>query len=220
MNPNELRNNPVAPESEITLREKVVRVFQLIAEQDLASSSDGNITVRLDEERLLVTPSGAYKRWMQPADLLVTDLDGCVLQGRSSMFPTSELLMHLEVYHQRPETQACIHAHPPFATALTVTGQPFPIDLIPEVLGALGEVPIAPYAKPGTPELALSIREPIKTHKSLLLSHHGSLNIGQSLEEALIALERLEHASKVYAYARILGEPTPIPVEELAKLRP
>jgi L-fuculose-phosphate aldolase len=207
-------------ESETALRESIVRVTRLIAEQGLANSSDGNITARLDQTRLLVTPAGMYKRWMQPADLLITDLEGCVLQGKPNARPTSELLLHLEVYRQRMDIQASIHAHPPFATALTVAGMPFPIDIIPEVLGALGEVPTAPYATPGTPDMATSIRETIKTHQTLLLSHHGSLTVGQSLEEALIALERLEHTARVYAYARILGEPTPIPAEELAKLRP
>jgi L-fuculose-phosphate aldolase len=206
-------------ELEIAMRHQMTRVFQVVAEQRLASANDGNITIRLDDERLLITPAGLYKRWLEPDDLLIIDLNGNLLEGKPGLRPTSEILLHLEVYRQRMDVNAALHAHPPYATALTVAEIPFPIDQIPEVIATLGEVPTAPYATPGTPELATSIRELIKTHNAMLLSHHGSLTVGRTIEETLISLERLEHAARVFFFARSMGKVTPLPEEEVTRLR-
>ena len=127
--------------------------------------------------------------------------------------------MHLEAYRQRPDINAVLHAHPPYATALTIAGIPFPTNLLPEVLIALGDVPTVPYATPGTPALAESIRAPIQAHNTVLLSNHGSISVGRTLEEALIALERLEHTAYTYHLARELGDPIPLPDDELKRLR-
>lgn len=201
--------------SEYRLRQEIIRVTRIVASQGLVRSSDGNISVRLDEERFLVTPSGLHKMSMGADDALVVDGEGRVLEGKDGLRPTSELNMHLEAYRQRPDIQAVLHAHPPYATALTIAGLPFPTDYMPEVLMALGPVPIAPYARPGTQALAESIREPIRSHNNILLSHHGSLSVGLTLAETLIALERLEAAAYTFHLARGLGQAVPLPTEEL-----
>jgi len=206
-------------EYETNLRREIIRVTRIVSAQGLSRSSDGNISGRLDDKRFLITPSGLYKMTMTPEDLVIVDREGRALEARPGLRPTSEILMHLEVYRQRPEINAVLHAHPPYATALTIVGIPLPIDILPEVLATLGEVPTAPYATPGTEELALSIREPIREHNAVLLSHHGSLTVGKTLEEALIALERIEHAARTYYLARTLGRVRPLPPEEIAKLR-
>lgn len=175
--------------------------------------------MRLDETHFLVTPSGLYKMAMEPDDPIVVDFSGDVVEGKPGLRPTSEINMHLEVYRQRPDIHAVLHAHPPFATALTIAEQKFPTEYLPEVLIALGDVPIAQYGTPGTPRLGESIRELIQDHNAVLLSHHGSLNVGTTLEEALIALERMEHAAYTYYLAHGLGEPIPLPENELMKLR-
>ena len=205
--------------NEYQLRQEIVRVTRIVANQGLIRSSDGNISVRLDDETFLVTPSGLYKMSMEPDDPLIVNQEGEVLQGKPGLRPTSELGVHLEAYRQRPDINAVLHAHPPYATALTITGIPFPTDLLPEVLIALGEVPTAPYATPGTPALAESIREPIREHNTVLLSNHGSISVGKTLEDALIALERLEHAAYTYHLARTLGNPIPLAEDELAFLQ-
>jgi L-fuculose-phosphate aldolase len=204
--------------SEYRLSQEIARVTRIVANYGLVRSSDGNISVRLDEDRFLVTPSGLYKMTMEPDDPLVVDGNGKVLEGKPGLRPTSELNMHLEAYRQRPDINAVLHAHPPYATALTIASLPFPTDYMPEVLLALGPVPTAPYARPGTAELAESIREPIREYNNILLSHHGSLSVGISLEVALIALERLEHAAYTYFLARGLGQPIPLPRQELDSL--
>lgn len=204
--------------SEYRLRQEIIRVTRTVAAQKLVRSSDGNISIRLDDNRFLVTPSGLYKMSMEADDALIVDFEGKLLQGREGLRPTSELNMHLEVYRQRPDVSAVLHAHPPYATALTIAGLPFPTDYMPEVLLALGNVPTAPYARPGTAALAESIREPIRNHNNILLSHHGSLSIGRTLEVTLISLERMEAAAYTFYLARALGQAVPLPAEELKAL--
>ncbi len=205
--------------SEYRLRQEIIRVTRIVANQGLIRSSDGNISVRLSGKRFLVTPSGLHKMSMEPDDPIIVNGEGEVLEGNPGLRPTSELMMHLEAYRQRPDIKAVLHAHPPYATALTIAGIPFPTDLLPEVILALGEVPTAPYATPGTERLAASIREPIKHHNTVLLGHHGSLSVGKTLEEALIALERMEHTAYTFYLARVFGEAIPLPSAELEILQ-
>ncbi len=205
--------------SEYRLRQEIIRVTRIVANQGLIRSSDGNLSVRLDDARFLVTPSGLYKMSMEPDDPIIVDQHGEVLIGKPGLKPTSEINMHLEAYRQRPDINAVLHAHPPYTTALTIAGLPFPTDYLPEVLIALGDVPIAKYGTPGTPDLGESIREFVKNHNAVILSHHGSITVGATLEEALIALERLEHAAYTYCLAHGLGDPIPLPSKELAQLR-
>ncbi|HPH95467.1 MAG TPA: class II aldolase/adducin family protein [Anaerolineaceae bacterium] len=201
------------------IRKEMASIMHSVAEQGLIRSSDGNMSCRIGEDRFLMTPSGVYKLWMKPEDMILIDASGTVIEGLPGLRPTSEWCMHLKAFQQRPDISCVLHAHPPYATALTLAGIPFPIDLIPEVLVALGDVPTADYGTPGTQSLADSIQDLILTHDSLLLSHHGSLCVGKSPVETLIALERLEHAARTYAIARSLGNPIPLPPSELALLR-
>jgi L-fuculose-phosphate aldolase len=202
-----------------SLRREMIRVTRILAERGLIRSSDGNVSARLDEQHLLITPSGLYKASMNARDLIVVDMQGNKVIGRPGLDPTSETLMHLEVYRRRPDVRAVIHAHPPYSTALTIAGKPFPIDQIPEVLVALGDVPTAQYATPGTQDLADSIRELVRDHTCILLGHHGSLTVGRSLEAALIAVERMEHAAFTCWISQAFGPAIPLPAEELERLR-
>ena len=206
-------------ENEFKLRQEIIQVTRIVAEQGLIRSSDGNTSVRLDDERFLITPSGLYKMTMEPDDLIIIDWKGQMVKGRPGLHPTSETQMHLEAYRQRPDVNAVLHAHPSYATALTIAEIPFPVNLIPEVLLTLGDVPTASYATPGTEELALSISDLIREHDGVLLSHHGSLTVGKTLEEALIALERIEHTARTFFLARALGAMNFLPSDEVAKLR-
>lgn len=118
--------------NELRLRNELIRVNRILAERGLIPSSDGNISVRLNRNFLLITPSGVYKSAMSPEDLLVIDMDGKAEAAKANLQPTSETLMHLDVYRQRPGVNAVIHAHPPFSTALTIAGESFPVEYIPE----------------------------------------------------------------------------------------
>jgi L-fuculose-phosphate aldolase len=182
------------------------------------TSNDGNISVRVDENRVLITPAGMCKGRMDADDLLLVDLDGNVLSTSNDRRPSTETPMHLEVYKQRPDVRAVIHAHPIFATALTIAGLDFPDDILPEVALTLGHVPVSAYATPSSHEDAEIIRPLIRDHDAILLRQHGSLTVGKNLDEALIHLDRIEHVAEVFHHARQLGNVVRIPPEELRKL--
>jgi len=200
-------------------RKEIIDTNRVCVDSGLIRSSDGNISIRLDDDRLLVTPSGLYKRRLKSKQLLIVNHQGEIIKGKGSLKPSSELLMHLEAYRQREDIGAVLHAHPPYSTALTIAGIPFPTDIVPEVLVLLGEVPSAHYATPGTQDLALSIRDLIKSHNAILLSNHGSLTVGKNLEEALLALERMELAAQLYYLAHNLGKIIALPTEEVQRLK-
>jgi len=207
---------PDTPESH--LRAAILECGRICYERGLVTSNDGNISIRLDPERVLITASGVCKGRMEAGDLLIIDMTGKVLISWKGLMPSSETPMHLEVYKQRPDIHAVIHAHPIYATTLTVANKPFPDDILPEVALTLKKVPITAYATPSSHQDAEVIRPLIRDHDALLLRQHGSLTIGKDLNEALIHLERLEHVAEVFWRAQMLGTVTRIPPDELERL--
>jgi L-fuculose-phosphate aldolase len=203
---------------ETDLRLAVVECGRISFERHLMTSNDGNISVRMDDGLILITPSGISKGRLSTDDLIVVDLDGNVISAKADHRPSSETPMHLEVYKQREDVRAVVHAHPIFATTLTVSGLEFPVDVLPEVLLTLGNVPITAYASPSSHEDAVVIRPFVKEHNALLLCQHGSLTYGKNLDEALIHLERIEHVSEIYWRAKMLGNVKRVPLEAQAQL--
>lgn len=205
-----------APEAE--LREAIVSCGLTAYERRLVNSNDGNISARAGEDLFLITPAGMCKGRMQIEDLLLLDMDGKVLSSKGGYKPSSETPMHLEVYRQRPDVRAVVHAHPVFATTLTVAGFPFPNNVLPEVLLTLEKVPTTRYAMPSSHDDADAIRDLIREHDALLLRQHGTLTVGVDLEAALIALERIEHVAEVFWRAQMLGNVERIPLEAMVRL--
>lgn len=191
--------------SEMDLRLAIVECGRICYERKLMTSNDGNLSTRLDERRVLITPSGVSKGRMRQEDIILIDLDGNVLASPPGTRVSSETPMHLEAYKIRGDVRAIIHAHPVFATALTVAGMEFPADVLPEVLLTLGDVPVTTYATPSSDEDAQVIRPLIREHDAILLRQHGSLTVGPDLDQALMHLERLEHVAEVFWRARALG---------------
>lgn len=187
------------------LRLALVECGRICYDRRLMTSNDGNLSVRLDDDRMLITPSGISKGRMSIEDILVTDMTGRLLEVQVGIHPSSEMPMHLEVYRNRSDARAVIHAHPVFATALTVAGLDFPADVLPETRLLLGDVPVTAYASPSTMEDAEAIRPFIGTHRAILLKQHGTLTCGAHLEEALLHLERVEHVAEVFWRAWALG---------------
>jgi len=204
--------------NESELRLAIVECGRIAYERHLMTSNDGNISVRMDNGHVLITPSGISKGRLQTDDMLVVDLDSNVISSRPDRKPSSETPMHIEVYKHREDVRAVVHAHPIYATTLTVAGLEFPVDMLPEVLLTLGDVPITEYATPSSHEDADVIRPFLKTHNAMLLCQHGSLTYGKNLDEALIHLERLEHVSEIYWRAKMLGNVKRVPSEAQAKL--
>jgi len=189
----------------ITDRKEIVRICRRLESLGFVPATDGNVSARLDGKSILITPSMLRKGDIRESQLLVTDLEGKVLAGRGK--PSSEIKMHLYAYKMRPDIKAIVHAHPPFATAFATTGLDLKAPLLPEVVLTVGPVPLAPYATPSTEEVPRSMAPLIKEHQALLLSNHGVLALGRSLDEALQRLERVEHLAKISFLARILARP-------------
>jgi len=180
---------------ETFLRTKIVKVGEYLWQRGLVAANDGNISARLSATEILITPTGISKGMMQAEELIVVDLEGKVLRG--DLKPSSEQLMHLEVYQQRTEIEAVVHAHPPYATTFAVAGESLTKQILTEVTVLVGEVPLAPFALPSTAEVAESIHSLILDHDLILLEFHGALTLGRSLDEAYYNMERLEFYARI-----------------------
>ena len=203
--------------TESSLRADIVEVGRRMYARAYTASNDGNISVRLGADRLLMTPKSVCKGFMTPDMMCVTDLEGRKLQGDRD--PSSEMLMHLEVYRQRPDVQAVVHAHPPIATGFAVAGIPLNRAVLAEVLTTLGSIPIAEYATPSTKELPAAVRKYIKAHDGMLLANHGALTVGADLFSAYYKMETIEHFAKISLVARLLGNENLIAREEVERLQ-
>ncbi len=205
----------MTPES--TLRADIVEVGRRMYARGYTASNDGNISVRLGADRLLMTPKSVCKGFMTPDMMCITDLEGRKLQGDRD--PSSEMLMHLEVYRQRPDVQAVVHAHPPTATGFAVAGIPLDRAVLAEVLTTLGSIPIAEYATPSTKELPEAVRRYIKAHDGMLLANHGALTVGSDLFGAYYKMETIEHFAHISLVARMLGRENLLSREEVSRLQ-
>ena len=181
------------------------------------AANDGNLSVRLGADRILATPTGVSKGFMEPEDLIVTDMDGSLVEGRAQA--SSELKMHLEVYRLREDVQAVVHAHPPVATAFSVAGIELNQCILPESVLVLGAIPIAPYATPSTDEIPEGLRPCITRCDAVLLANHGAVCWADSLRGAYYRMETLEHTATITQHAMLLGRVQPLSAPDVAKLQ-
>ncbi len=204
---------------ELGYRTEIVNVCRRMENKGLIAATDGNVSCRVGPDRMLLTPSGVPKGELNPVDLLLMDLEGKVIAGRGK--PSSEIRLHLLVYRMRPDVQAVVHAHPPLLTAFTLAGMPFLAEALPEVWLTIGAVPTAPYATPTTEEVPGSVAPFVEKHQAVLLERHGSLTMGDSVKQAYLRLEKLEHAAHTLFYSQVLANRCPAPLSdgELARLR-
>ena len=200
-----------------SLRADIVEIGRRMYARGYTASNDGNISVRLGPDRLLMTPKSVCKGFMTPDMMCVTDLNGKKISGDRD--PSSEALMHLEVYRQRPDVQAVVHAHPPIATGFAVAGIPLDRAVLAEVLTTLGSIPLAEYATPSTAELPEAVRKYIKAHDGMLLANHGALTVGADLYSAYYKMETIEHFAHISLVARMLGRENLISREEVMRLQ-
>ena len=199
-------------------REAVCRVGKLLYDRGYVAANDGNISVKVAENRLLITPSGVSKGRMTPEMLLVTDMDGTVIEG--DRHPSSEGKMHLEVYRGRPDVNAVVHAHPPVSTAFAVCRRGLETPYLSELVAGLGQVPCTPsFAMLSTEEVPQSVRPYLADHNALLLANHGALAWGGDLWEAFDRLETVEHTAKIVLNAQLLGGGIPLTEEEVVRLQ-
>ncbi|MGE5230838.1 MAG: class II aldolase/adducin family protein [Deltaproteobacteria bacterium] len=194
----------------------IVRCCRRLWEGGLIAGADGNVSVRLGPDRLLVTPRGLHKAELTARDLVEVRLSGA--HRRGSRRATTELDLHLRAYRRHGDCGAVVHAHPPVATAFAVAGEPMPADVLPELILYLGAVPVAPYATTGTPALGDVVEPLLARHVAVLLANHGAVTWGPDLATARIRMESLEHSARILLAARLLGRTTRLSPEQIHAL--
>lgn len=200
-----------------SVREEICRVCHLLYDRGYVVSNDGNVSARVEEDRVLITPSGVGKGRVTPDMLVLCDLEGRILEG--DRHPSSESGMHLMVYRERPDVRAVVHAHPPFSTARAICRRPLTERYLAEMILGLGEVPVTEFAMPSTAEVPDSVRPFVRTHSAVLLANHGSLAWGPDLLSAFDRLEVVEQTAKVYFLVERMGGGTEISPERAETLR-
>ncbi len=208
--------------NEQRFRQEIVRVGKLLYDKGLIVATDGNVSARLDANRILATPSGLCKGFMEPEQMIVVDLDGNRLgpsnPANRNLQPTSEMRMHLEAYRRRPDVGAVVHAHPATTVALSIAGIDLAQCLLPEVIVTLGIVPTTQYATPSSEENVRAIQELIAGHDAIVLQRHGTLTVGRDPFDAFLKAESIEQMSRIVFMTQLLGASPTLPPEEVAKL--
>ncbi len=203
-------------------RQEIIKVCRLMWEKNYISAGDGNVSVRLDDDRFLVTPSGFSKGFLQPDQLLIIDWDanvvGPLYGDNRNLRPSSEILLHLEAYRRRPDITAVVHAHPPMAIALSIAGISLARCILPEVVATIGLIPTTRYATPSSIEGAQVIAGIIEDYDALILKRHGSVTVGTSAWDAYLKLEKVEHTALITKTLAELDRLNLMPEEEVAKL--
>ena len=194
----------------------IVEVGRRMWSKGWVAANDGNISIRVEETRVLITPTGASKGFLNVEDLVSIDLAGRVLGGRGR--PSSESLLHLSVYRDRPDVRGICHAHPVFATAYAVAGQALTQKVLPEVVVALGEIPLVSYGTPGGAEFYQPLKEFIPRANAFLLQNHGVLTIGKDVFEAYFRMETVEQFAKILFVATQLGRVNELNQQQVAEL--
>jgi L-fuculose-phosphate aldolase len=197
---------------------KLIEMAGRLHAKNYLAAFDGNLSFRVNSELIAITPTARAKAFIQKEDLALIDLNGETVFGS----PSGEKWMHLEVYRTVPRAQAIVHAHPPAAIAWSVAhpnDQFLPVNILSELVLAVGAIPIVPFQIPGTSEMGKSLQQFLPEHQAMILARHGALAWGDSMEEAYFGIERLEHAAIVLSHAKMLGNLSEMGASAFAKLR-
>ena len=203
--------------SERELRRQLTRFSKWMYRLGFAPGTSGNLSARLDSERIVATPTGCSKYLLRSSDMVIVDLNGHLLSGTRNV--TSEIGMHLAVYNSRPDVQAVVHAHPPIATAFASCGMALDMPLCAELIMTLGKIPLAAYATTGTDEVGASLAPYLRDHDAILMANHGLVTYGKDLLDAFMKLETTEHFAQVCLAAHELGCPRLIEEDAIRKLQ-
>jgi len=198
------------------LRQDIVEIGKLVFDKGWIAANDGNISIRLDDDCLLCTPTAVCKGMMTVDDLIVCDLEGNKIEG--SRERTSEIAMHVTIYRMRPDVRSVLHAHPPVATGFAAAGRALNVALLPEVIIGLGSVPLAEYGLPGTPALTDGMLPYIPKYDAILMANHGAVCYGADVYQAYFRMETVEHFARITFVAEMLGGARALPREEVRKL--
>ena len=208
--------SPGCAKSEQQHRADICVAGRWMYERGYIVACEGNLSVRLDDDRVLTTPTCMNKGMLAPDDLVIIDLEGRHVSGDRKA--SSELAMHLLFYRMRPDVRSICHAHPPTATGFAVAGRALDQALLPEVIVGLGQIPLVKYGTPGTPELSAAIEPYVPHYDALLLANHGAVTCGPDTITAFFRMETIEHFAKITLAAEMAGNPTLLSSREVAKL--
>ena len=197
------------------LRRTFLDVCHRIYYKGFAAANDGNISCRIDEH-FLATPTGFCKGDLKNDHLITIDKNGNLLEGKYK--PSSELPMHMEIYRQRPDVQAVVHAHPPYCTGFATAGIPLNECVLPEVVMTVGSIPLTRYGAPSTEEIPNAIKDVIKSCDAMLLANHGAVTVGDDLMDAYYKMERIEHYAHILFIARQMGGEIRLKPEQVSQL--
>src|ERR1043165_6335248 len=202
--------------SERQHREDIVRFGRMLHQRGYVAATDGNLSVRLDEETILSTPTAMSKGMLEPEDLVVVDMKGKRVPGRRQV--SSEIGMHLLIYNSRPDSHGIVHADPPTATGYAAAGLPLNQALVSEIVLSLGCIPLARYATPGTPELVAELEPLVTQYDAILMANHGVVTYGEDLTRAYMKMETVEHFAQIALVTHQLGRQQLLTQEEVGKL--
>jgi L-fuculose-phosphate aldolase len=203
--------------SERQYRREMVLFGQMLHQRGYVAATDGNLSARLDDNRIVVTPTGMSKSMLRASDMVVVDLEGRRLAGNRNV--SSELAMHLLIYRLRPDVKGVVHAHPPTATGFAAAGLPLNQPLVCEVVIGLGSIPLAKYGTPGTPELSDALEPLVPQYDAILMSNHGVVAYADTLHHAYMKMETVEHFAQIALVTHLLGRQQPLEGEDLEKLK-
>ena len=200
-------------------RHEICEVGRRLYQHFFVGANDGNISVRLSDNEMVITPTGVSKGFMKPEDVVKMSFDGEVIYAWGGFKPSTEFRMHLSIYQHRPDVRAIVHAHPPTATGFAVAGVGLQKPFLSEIVVRTGEIPVVPYAIPGGDELPDSLTPYLKDHNTLLMGNHGVVTYASALMPALFNLETVELYARIYLTAHQLGNINFLNDEQIAALR-
>lgn len=204
-------------DEESRLRRSICEIGKLCYSKNFIVGADGNISARMNDGTILITPAGAMKGFLSPEHIAHVDMQGQPVDDGPRA--SSETGIHLVSYQERPEMRAVLHCHPPHAVAMTVAGIDMQLPVIPEIIVTIGGIPTTPFATPGTPELPESIRQVVRCSDTLVMQNHGSVTVGANLLDAFKKLDMLEHTARILWLAHTAkGGLEPLPDEAVRKL--
>jgi L-fuculose-phosphate aldolase len=197
-------------------RGRIVHFGKMLHQRGYVAATDGNLSVRLSDDQILITPTCTSKADLRTTDIVIVNMDGKMVNGRKAV--SSEVGMHLLIYKRRPDVRAIVHAHPPTATGFAAAGIALNQPLVCEVVIGLGSIPLAGYGTPGTHELTDSLEPLVADYDAILMSNHGVVTCGDTLENAYMKMETVEHFAQIALVTHLLGRQQPLGESELQKL--
>lgn len=186
-----------------SLKEDICEIGRRVYNKGFAAANDGNISIRVGEDAVLCSPTMICKGFMQPDDICAVDMNGDQIAGKRKR--TSEILLHLEIMRNRPDVMACVHCHPPHATAFAVANEAIPQCILPEIEVFMGEIPVAPYETPGGQDFAATVTPFLKSTNTIILKNHGTISFGKTVEEAYWKTEILDAYCRILLLAQQMG---------------